>query len=48
MRELEGSGGCGELEDVCVSGEEGEEETGEGGDEEGEEVREVGWGRDDV
>ena len=39
--------GC-ELEDVSVNGEEGEEETGEGGDEDGEEVREVGRGREHV
>lgn len=37
-----------ELEYVCVYGEDEEEETGEGGDEDGEEVREVGRGRDEV
>lgn len=48
-----GLGGVGsvsgsELEDVCVYGEEEEEETGEGGDEDGEEVREVGRRREEV
>ena len=41
-------GGSGELEVVSVSGEEGEEEAGEGGDEDGEDVWEVGRGREDV
>ena len=43
-----GGRGCGELEEVSVSGEECDLETGEGGDEDGEEVGEVrGW-REDV
>lgn len=39
--------GC-ELEDVSVDCEDGEEETGESGDEDGEEVREVERGGEEV
>lgn len=42
------AGGCGELEPVAVEEEEEEEEAGEGGDENREEVGEVGRGRDEV
>lgn len=37
-----------ELEDVCVYGEDGEEDTGEGGDEDGEDMREMGRGGDEM